>query len=305
MDLSAHVTARILAGQPLHLLGRLLSTRRDNGDLVLLDPKTGGEVSTDDRPAFILSTEREATDDHILRQHWNLDRGAEGGAGIPIIWNHDADILLGQWQDLEVRDLHDFNQGEGPCLVGRAWFDPEDDLAQKRKGQVKRGVLKATSIRWIPGKCIRRGDLDKKNPLYREPKDDVCGQPAEGFVMGSPEEPNTAIEGSMTPIPADERAVATSRLYTRGAAELAAAVRAPAGMDADRLLGWLGADPRVRTWAQSQIREVLTGPTGGVLLRSFLGSPEGAALLRSLKLTGSGASSVSSSERTLADLFAS
>src|SRR5687767_6439243 len=103
-DDRSHVAARLLGGRPLPLLGRLLADTTRRGEYVALDPATGGELSDrDDRPAFVLSTEAEATDGHIVRQHWNLSRA--GKVGIPVLWNHNQDVLLGQWQELTVHSL--------------------------------------------------------------------------------------------------------------------------------------------------------------------------------------------------------
>ena len=256
MSLAAsHIAARILAGRPLPLVGRLVMDLSRKGEVVLLDLQ-GRELTTeDDRPAFVLSTEHDATDNHILRQHWDLSRA--DGAGVPILWNHNADTLYGQWQDLEVRQDAPLGDGEtGPGLVGRAWFDPEDDLAQKRKSQVKRGVLNSTSVRWLPGEVVRRGDLDPADPLYREPMDDSCDRPVEGFVMGSARQPNHLVEASLTPIPADQRANAFERLYQRGGQELERALRS-GDADLDILLGSLVTHAGLRSWARALVLDTL------------------------------------------------
>lgn len=248
MDLDAvrsNITARILAGRPMPLLGRLLADTRA-GEVVLLDPSTGGELAReDDRPAFVLSTEAEATDGHIVRQHWDLSRA--NGAGIPILWNHNPDILLGRWEDIALTSLAD-----GPALVARAHFDPEDATAQQRKGQVKRGFLSATSVGWVPGERVRRGELPTSDPLYREPVDGMCG-PEEGMIMGSERSPNHLVEATITPTPAQQTAVVIERLHRGGARDLARSMGAPEGTDPDRLLAFLASHPRAVAWLEARI----------------------------------------------------
>jgi hypothetical protein len=242
----AATVARILAGRPVPLVGRLLASSTRAGEVVLLDPTSGGELAaSDDRPAFVLSTEDEATDGHIVRQFWDLSRAND--AGVPILWNHDANVLLGQWQDLAVADV-----GGGRALVGRAYFDPDDDLAMKRKGQVKRGILNATSVGWVPGESVRRGELDSADALYREPIDGMCG-PEEGLVMGTASKPNHLVEATLTPTPAQQQAVVIERLHRGGARDLDAALRSDAH-DPDRLLAYLAHHPRVRAWLNAEIR---------------------------------------------------
>jgi phage head maturation protease len=240
--------ARLVAGRPAPLLGRLLSDRRDD-ELILLDPESGAELAADAMPAFVLSTEREATDGIILRQSWDLSRAEV--AGVPVLWNHDPDRLLGQWRDLRVSDL-----GDGPVLLGRADLDLGLPEAVDRRRQIRQGYLSAVSVRWIPGDLVRRGDLDPADPLYREPEQDLCDQPAEGYVSGSPARPNTLVETSLTPIPADQRAVVTERTHQRAASDLSAALRGDA-VDLSRLLTVLSDDPRVRQWAARVIRAEL------------------------------------------------
>ena len=244
MDLRAIASARIAAGRPLPLIGRLLADVSAER-VTLLDPSTGAELAAaDDRPAFVLSTEGEATDGHIVRQFWDLSRA--NGAGVPILWNHNPDVLLGQWQDIRVADM-----GDGRALVARAFFDPDDELAQKRKAQVKRGILNATSVGWLPGDSVRRGELDKADPHWREPMDGPCG-PEEGLVMGSATRPNQLIEGTITPTPADQAAVVIERLYRRGAEDMVRAARGEA-FDADRLLAFLANEPRARAYIDALV----------------------------------------------------
>ncbi len=248
--LARHTVARLMAGRPLPLQGRLLSDRTESGDLVPLDPDTGAELSTDSRPAFVLSTEDEASDGHIVRQHWDLSRAADSGPGVPVLWNHSQDALLGRWEDLRVQDL-----AAGPALVGRVRFDPEDPTAQLRAGQIKRGFLSAVSVGWVPGEATRRGELPDDDPHRREAGDDPCGLPSEGLVMGSERSPNHLIEASLVTCPAQPTAVVVERFHRAGAHDLAEMVRGHRGAayDPDRLLSWLAQEPRVRAWVESLV----------------------------------------------------
>lgn len=268
MDLRAHTVARLLAGRPAPLIGRLLADVTRAGEVVNLDPETGGEVkASDDRPAFVLSTENEATDGHIVRQKWDLSRAAAGGPGAPVLWNHNQDVLLGQWQDLDVRSLDG-----GLALVGRAFFDPDDDLAQKRRGQIRRGMLSAVSVGWIPGERTRRGDLPEGDAARRDPIDGMCG-PEEGLVMGSDTHRNVLVEASIVPCPAQAEAVVTERFYRKGGAALARSMGAPDDADPDRLLAFIANHPRARAFVADLVRAEVarlstpTGRTVGTILR--------------------------------------
>jgi len=246
---SSLAVARLLQGNPLELQGRLLTDRREDGSLALLDPTTGNELRAEELPAFVLSTEGEATDGNILRQFWNLERA--NAAGVPVLWGHNPDRLLGQWRSLEVIDLN----GER-VLVGRADLDLALPEGETRRRQIREGYLSAVSVRWTPGELVRRGELDESDPLYREPEDDWCDMPAEGYVMGSERSPNTLIECSLVTTPADPRAIVTARAQARAAASIDQALRGgPA--DLDRILPALGGDDRVRGWARNMLRAEL------------------------------------------------
>lgn len=249
--LRRHTTARLLAGRAVPLVGFLLAAHTRRGELVAIDPETAGEAA-DDRPAFVLSTEAEASDGNVVRQHWNLTRASAGGPGAPVLWNHNQDVLLGQWQELGVRQLE-----AGPALVGRALLDPDDELAQKRRSQIRRGMLNAVSVGWIPGARVRRGSLKEEDPLFRPLEDDACGDPAEGLVMGTEAEPNILVEASLVPCPAQQTAVVIERLHRGGAEDLARAVGAPPGGDPDRLLAYLAAHPRVRSFLTAELTRIV------------------------------------------------
>jgi hypothetical protein len=203
------------------------------------------------KPKFVISTEGEATDNNIVRQFWDLQRAE--GVGVPCLWNHDPDELLGRWEELTVEQV----DGK-PALCGRIRFDQNDPEAKLRQLQVRDGILSGISVGWIPGAMIRRGDLDPSDPLYKEPVDGPCG-PEEGYVMGSPEQPNILMEGTLTPVPADPAAVVTERLARKAQAELEAAQRGgPVSVEA--LLAVAADHPKVRAFLQQMVRAELGNP---------------------------------------------
>ena len=269
MSLRRLAAAYLRNGTPLPLTGLVLADHQRKGDPVLLDAETGDELADDADPFFVLSTPFEATDRHILRQFWDTSRGIEeGGPGVPVLFNHDPgrspSEVYGQWVDLGVRTGVIFNDGSsGDALLGRPRFDMEDPEAVKLRGKVRRGIIPAVSVRWAPGEIVRRGDLDPSDPLYREPHDDACGDPAEGYVMGSERTPNHLIETSYTAIPADQRAVQRAATMARATADLERGLRTGL-VDDDgltRLLTVLSADERVlrflRHTVQGQVRAEL------------------------------------------------
>jgi len=250
MDLRAIFAHAMLSGHPPALIGRLLADTTRAGEVVPLDPATGGDVaaSKDDRPAFVLSSEGEATDGNIILQHWDLSR--IGTVGVPVLWNHSPDVLLGRWEDAKVMPL------EKTSLVARAFFDPEDPVAQNRRRQVKQGLLSAVSVGWRPGRMIRRGELDPSDPLYKPAEEGDCGTAGEGYVMGTPEEPNGLIEGSLTPTPSDPRAVVTERLHRIAGRDVAAFSKGE-GLKLDALLPLIAADPKVRAWLDQRLTRIV------------------------------------------------
>ena len=247
MDLRATLGHLLRTGRnPPRLSGRLLaaSTRVGSMDAPAADGSTDGQP-VDDRPLFVLSTQGEATDGNIIRQFWDVSRVA--GAGCPILWNHNPDGLLGQWEDVAVRDVD-----SAPALTARALFDPEDPCAQNRKRQVKARILRASSVGWKPGSMTRRGELDPSDPLYRKPIDGDCG-PEEGYVMGSAEEPNVLIEASLTPVPADPGAVVTGRLYHAAEREVDGLLRGDPEVKIDALMAIVANNPRARAWVENLV----------------------------------------------------
>jgi len=252
MDLRAHMTARILAGATLVSHGRLLVGHKRDGAAVMLDADTGGELVASEDPAlgpfYVHSTDQPVDGDpHIVRQFWDLSRAET--CGVPILWNHDADRFLGQWVDLGVRNLE-----QGQRLVGRPRFDLGDAEGANRARQAREGLLKATSTGWRPGFRTRRSEMPPDSPYYAEAREDGCGQPDEGYVMGSEREPNLLIETSFTPIPADRNAIEAGRMYTGAQREIAA----QGAQGIERLLSLAGSDPRSRAWVRRIAREVFS-----------------------------------------------
>jgi hypothetical protein len=234
------------SGRPAPLAGSLLMERRD-GAPVLLDPDTGNELRDGDLPAFVLATEGEATDGNILRMHWNLGRAEAGG--VPVLWMHNHGALLGVWRDVGMRDLEG-----GPALVARPELDEEDPEGAKRARQIRKGYLSNVSVGWRPGALTPRGDLPEDHPLYREPVEDWCGERAEGYLMGSEEQPNELFEGSLVSIGADPRAHAL-RWLNSAPGSLERALRGEAeDPDFDRLIARIAAHPRAAAGLERLIR---------------------------------------------------
>jgi len=277
------ITHRLLSGRPLPLLGRLLADVRADGAVVPLDPDSGGELRAVPGlgPAFVMSTENEASDGHIVRQHWDVSRGMDaGGPGVPALYGHSHREHVGQWHDLGVRDLGE----RGRALVGRPRLMTFGLSAQMELDrQIREGFLRSVSVGWQPGESVRRGDLDPSDPLYREPAEDWCGGPAEGMVMGTESGPNRLYECSFTAIPADVGAqqMAGERMVARSlsALEHVSKGRAAPPADMDALLSMLGADERVRAWVRRVVRETLKGvqapqvPTEPTAPRMWWASP--------------------------------
>jgi dipeptidyl aminopeptidase/acylaminoacyl peptidase len=252
--------------------GFLLADYREASAPVLLDPETGGELKPERMPAFVLSTDGEATDGNIVRQHWNMQRM---DAGImPILLNHtvrgsSAPLGVGLWREGKVETLD-----TGRALIARADFDRGDVEGASAEGKVRRGYLRSVSIGWIPGGRVHRGDLSKDDPAYRPAQTDECGTRVEGSVMGTEGDPNEAIEASLTPIPADPRAVGVERL-ARAAEQIGALSRDErvTGVDMAGVLLALRDRPAVRAWARAIVQEELSTPAGRELLRSLLADP--------------------------------
>lgn len=256
--------ARLMSGRGYSLTGALLTDTTTRGDVVPLDPATGGELAADADPAWILSTPREASDGHIVRLHWDLSRGAAGGPGIPVLFNHNRDQLLGQWRDLEIAPV-DAGGYVGEALIGRSHIPEITAAARDAAAQVRAGVLRSTSIGWLPGDKVRRSDLDTDDPAWRAAAEDECGQPAEGFVMGTAAAPNRLMEASLVTIPAQADAISLDNHAARAMGDLSAVLArdtdsAEAAIRAgslDRLLFLTARDPRVRSWAARLIRAEL------------------------------------------------
>lgn len=254
MDLAAHARALLVAGQPLPIVGRLLTDRTVRGAEVVLDGDTGREARASEG-TWVLSDEGDATDGHILRQFWNLRRG---NAAINVLYDHGqssspkGSMPMGRWEDFAV-------VAGLPDTVGRAttarirWAEDIDWIDEVRK-LVDQRILVSVSTRWIPGAIVRRGELDPSDPHWSKAIDGPCG-PEEGFVMGSEAEPNEMIENSLTPTPAQSRAYARTRLDEGAGRALDAVARGvePTEADLSRLLARLANEPRVRAYLQHLI----------------------------------------------------
>ena len=176
--------------------------------LSLVEPVEGSEPNGPADPVFRLSTPGEATDGNIVKPFWNLERAES--VGIPLLWGHDQSTLLGRMHGMRL---------EGSDLIGTARFDVASADGAERLRQVRDGFLSAVSIGWIPGEMVRRSDLPRAHPDWREAREDECGFPAEGSVMGSARSPNTLLEVSLVPVPADPRASVLSRALQASGAD--------------------------------------------------------------------------------------
>lgn len=157
-------------------------------------------IGTDSaKPRFVLSTERPATDNCIVRQYWDLSR--LHGCGIPVFDSHQRDKSLGRWDTLQVVNTPERR------LEGDFIWNPFEPLSSQRKSEWEARFLNAVSIGWIPGETTRRSELPKTDPYYSEATEDECGFASEGYVYGSERSPNVLLECSLTFIPADSSAV--------------------------------------------------------------------------------------------------
>ena len=257
--------SRLLQGRGYAITGSLLTDTSERGAVVLLDPTTGGELAAEADPAWVLSTPREATDGHIVQMHWDLSRGAQGGPGVPVLYNHNRDALAGQWRALAVAEV-DTASYSGEALIGRSYLPGVTALGRDVAEQVRAGLLRSTSIGWIPGEKVRRSELDPLDPNWREAAEDECGMPAEGYVMGSEAAPNRLLEASLVTIPAQADAVSLEHAQRRALDDLGPLLRADDATiegairsgSMDRLLFIAARDPRVTAYIQRAARAELS-----------------------------------------------
>ena len=250
-SLQAHLDALIRHGQPARLMGRLVAPTEM--------PALAADSPYGDMPLFCLSTEGEATDNNIVLAYWDTNRA--NNVGIPVIWAHEADEMhLGYWRGIQVVNRQ---------LIAYCDLDPEDQFAQQCKSKIKRDYLRGVSIGWIPGAIIRRGDLPPNDPFYRQPVEDDCGDPMEGYVLGSQQKPNILLEASLCSVPAQDTAGVIARL-NGGANRAASAIKRgeqPTTSDIDRLMAVAAQDSRVRNWI---LRAVRSDPAMAGWVRSLV-----------------------------------
>lgn len=267
----------IQARDVLWTSGSVLSSATRDGTFVALGAD-GNELRADALPVFRLSTDGEATDGNILDQEWDLTRADRGI--LPILANHtvrgEAPFGLGQWRNARVVSVSAKSGPDSRELHADADFARIIPMGAQASDLVRGGYLRSVSMGWKPGFRTLRGDLPKDHRWYRTPMTDDCGTRIEGYVMGRADDPNLAVEGSMTPIPSDPGATQVdgqrSAIAIRSLASLAQGERA-SGADLGAILLAIRGRPGVREWARSVLREELATLEGRALLRSLLTEP--------------------------------
>jgi hypothetical protein len=134
----------------------------------------------------VLSTDAIARDGFSVDQNgWELDSFLTN----PVtLFNHDdgmngtRNLPIGRWRDVGLN-------AEGQ-LAGVSDLDMEDDFARQVAGKIERGLINATSVRWIP--------LE-----HRIEKRDAGSEPENLLVFTRSE----LLEASIVVLPADPRAV--------------------------------------------------------------------------------------------------
>lgn len=155
----------------------------------------------------VLATDGEASDGHVL-----AIRGGEVGAGIPLLFGHDASSgrsNLGSWRSFTYKphEIHGEAQIE---LDGageqRAW---REDVAH----MVAAGHIGAVSVRWEPiGKPVKRTALAPKHPAYVDAERETDWAKLNGYYFPA----WRALEGSVVTLGADKAALIKRSLETSG-----------------------------------------------------------------------------------------
>lgn len=109
------------------------------------------------RARFVMSTAAPDRARDIVGQTWRLDSFRAN----PVApWGHRSDMPpVGVWEDVGVR---------GGRLMGTLVAHPiaSYDLSMTVAEQLRRGILSAVSVGFLPGAAIRRSDMDEADPRY-------------------------------------------------------------------------------------------------------------------------------------------
>ena len=125
----------------------------------------------------------------VVAQHWDLRSFSTNPV---IVWAHDYTLPpVGKAVDGEIKD--------GQLMARIQWDQSDDNPAGQRTGrQFAEGFLSAVSVGFAPGASVQRTRLDEENPFHGK----------SGMVYGTPESPNTLLEISAVPLPANPQALA-------------------------------------------------------------------------------------------------
>ena len=178
-----------------------LWTRRVGGGVVEMLAPTR-EAPTGSDASFIASTDAEARDGDILDQAtWRL---GDYLANPVILDNHDMRSVVGRSTRVGVEPVG--------LTVDVQWDTADvNPRGQLVAHQHDAGFRRAVSVRWIPGRTVKRNELPTDDPRYSEgkvirtPWGDV---PQVGRVMYD----NTLLEVSSVSVPSDPHALQTRGL---------------------------------------------------------------------------------------------
>jgi hypothetical protein len=175
------------------------------------------------RTRFVVSTDREARDGHVVdQQSWILD----GYRSNPVVlWSHDYDLPpIGRAVSIGV---------EGGALVAEVEWDTATDLGASVARQYDEGWLNAVSVGWSSRKITPRSKLPKEHAAYSE----------RGLYF----EDNEMLEFSAVSVPADANALAIRGLPQPR----------PERMSIDELADWLDATRAPRAITAADIAAAL------------------------------------------------
>lgn len=155
-------------------------------ELDAIDRAQGFDAEAGIIPA-ILSTGARARDGFEIDQSgWVLDNF---GRNPLVLFNHGDDALpIGRWEGVEVK---------GGKLRGTAHLDMEDEFAQRVAAKVGRGLINATSVRWLP---LEHRIEERPRAKRHEAESDAT----ERVIVFTRSE---LLEASLVTIPADPGAV--------------------------------------------------------------------------------------------------